>query len=43
MEALAFILLISSLIFNGILFVSEEALMKKFELHPCELLGSEGV
>ena len=35
-------MILLSLGFNGILFISEEVLFSKFVINPCEVVGTEG-
>lgn len=42
MQTISVILILISLITNGILFVSEEKLFSKYYLHPFQVVGTEG-
>lgn len=40
---IGYLLVIISLFTNGVFFVSEELLFKKFHLHPFQVVGTEGI
>ena len=43
MQVLAFFMIIISLFFNGVVYISEEVLFTKYVVDPFELVGTEGL